>query len=130
MNRRKRCAVCLDTKPVNAFYRVKSNADGYMGKCKECRKAQSRENYELKREVIAAERSKRLRDDPAYREQHYARIREWRRTDRGKAVMRESRKAWEVVHAEQWERIKRDNWRRQSAKRTQRRAQQRQQVST
>lgn len=121
MSREKLCKVCGVPKPVNSFYRVKTNADGYMGKCKECRRKQSRENYELKREVIAAARSKRLREDPEYRKRHYAGIRAWRQSERGKALMRESRRAWEVVHPEQWARIKRENDQRQHAKRMQRR---------
>lgn len=32
----KRCTVCLQTKPLNEFYRSKTNKDGLCGNCKNC----------------------------------------------------------------------------------------------
>lgn len=38
------CTGCSQAKPINDFYKAKSNADGYANRCKECAKAAARQN--------------------------------------------------------------------------------------
>lgn len=118
---RKVCRECGAEKHLGQFYRCKQNVDGHMGKCKECHKRYVNENRELKREHYASKRREYLAD-PVNRARHYERIRRWRQTERGKAIMAEGRKVWNVCHPEHYERIKRANWRRQTERRKQMRA--------
>ena len=41
----KRCFRCLCEKPLAAFYRHPEMADGYLGKCKDCTKADVKRNW-------------------------------------------------------------------------------------
>lgn len=118
---RKVCRLCSVEKTLRQFYRSKHHADGHMSKCKECHRRDVRENYELKREQYAAQRRKYLAD-PLNRAKHVERIRRWRQTERGKAVMAECRKVWNVLHPERADQIKRANWRRQAERRRERNA--------
>lgn len=121
-HRRKVCKGCGVEKSLQGFYRKKSYADGHMNSCKVCARKAIDERYELKRDMILAQRRRRWREDPEYRQRAAAAIQRWRQTERGKAAIAESRKAWQVTHPEQAERTQREHWRKTAERRKQLRA--------
>lgn len=77
----KRCFKCEVEKPRSDFYKHKEMSDGLLGKCKECTKADARNNYTLNRE--------RYREYEKSRANLPHRIfgrREYARSEHGKAV--------------------------------------------
>jgi hypothetical protein len=70
----KECFRCHVTKPLGDFYAHPMMADGHLGKCKTCTKADTRARYTTKREEIRAYDAKRARD-PGKREIRAARLR-------------------------------------------------------
>lgn len=115
------CKECQQLKSIRQFYRNKQNADGHMGKCKQCHKNAVYANRELKRDIYEARRREWLAV-PENREKHYASIRAWRKTERGKQVMEECRKIWRALNPERYAEIQRTCWQNANAKRKQRRA--------
>ena len=51
---KKKCHLCLQIKPLIDFHKCKNNADGLQFVCKDCRRAQGRDRYKLKRDIIIA----------------------------------------------------------------------------
>lgn len=45
----KKCFKCNIEKPLDSFYKHKGNADGLLGKCKDCTKSDSKERIEFKK---------------------------------------------------------------------------------
>lgn len=76
---RKTCFKCGEEKPIEDFYRHPKMADGHMGKCKECAKADVRENRSIRRSQYAAYERQRF-NEPGRR----ARVLEAQRQRRAK----------------------------------------------
>ena len=62
----KRCFKCGQEKQIDDFYRHPRMADGHLGKCKECTKADVRRRYYSKHDEMMAYEHKRI-DDPGRR---------------------------------------------------------------
>ena len=55
----KKCFKCSKRKPLSDFYKHPRMADGHLGKCKKCAKADVKQNYALRRpQYIAYEKSR------------------------------------------------------------------------
>lgn len=52
MNKTKVCSKCGVEKDINEFYKSKSNKDGYMGFCKECKNKYQKQYKEKIKNVI------------------------------------------------------------------------------
>ncbi len=50
----KTCLGCGETKPYSAFHRQRNHSDGYRPRCKQCRKASTREYYEKNVDALKA----------------------------------------------------------------------------
>lgn len=87
--RHKQCRTCHAVKPITQFYRHPSHADGRMNSCKECKRAYSRELHWLKRDTILA-RKRIYAATPKARAARAA----YARTERGRALMNESRRMY------------------------------------
>jgi hypothetical protein len=79
--RRKRCKSCGELKVLSKcnFYRCKTNADGFMGDCKECVKRNVYENRDLKADYYLAYDRERNR-----RPERRALVAAWDRTPAGR----------------------------------------------
>lgn len=87
-----RCKPCKDCHRVltlRHFYRHASHRDGHMNSCKECKRRQSRETYELKWRYYRAQQSRRSAS-PKYRAQRAA----YAKTIRGREVHRAARRRY------------------------------------
>lgn len=90
--RRKICRTCKVEKPINQFYCHPTYADGRMNDCKECKRTYQRELHWLKRETVLA-RKRIYNATPAQRAARAA----YARSERGKAIMAESKKAYRLL---------------------------------
>src|SRR5205814_9109300 len=70
----KQCVGCGAIKPVSAFHRSKKSTDGYRGRCKECRKAETTVYYVGHSDAVKA-RSKAWRE--ANPERFREQLRDW-----------------------------------------------------
>lgn len=86
----KTCFKCHEEKPEAEFYAHGMMSDGLLGKCKECTKADVRENYRKNRDHYRAYEKKRFRENPARREA--AKI--YSQTENGKKASAAARKKW------------------------------------
>jgi len=89
----KQCFCCGQTKPISEFYKHPRMADGYLGKCKECQKLNTKEA--------------RARNPDHYREfdkqrsmlPHRVQARaEYQQTERGKEAHQRANKKWTGNH--------------------------------
>jgi len=78
----KKCFKCGDEKPLTEFYKHPKMSDGRVNKCKECNKADVRQNRAANIEYYRAYDAKRFRNDPKVLE----RIRKYQATDVFKAA--------------------------------------------
>ena len=85
----KRCPKCGETKPLDGFYRNRSQRDGLTSQCKECHRSNQRAYYEANRGKI----NDRKR---AYNEAHQEEIRARNRAYDD--VHREDRRAYQREH--------------------------------
>lgn len=87
------CFKCQQCKPIDDFYKHKYMADGHLGKCKECTKADARANYRV--DPIAHQNYERQRGKTPERR---AKALEYQRTRRARKKL-ESRARNLVGHA-------------------------------
>jgi hypothetical protein len=114
--RRKICRECRVEKSIRHFYRARRNRDGHMNACKACHKRICAERWALKGSIINEARRRRWRVDQEHRAKHAAANRLWQQTERGKRIMRESKRFWKKLHPEQYRQIQR-NWHRKRVRR-------------
>lgn len=97
----KQCFKCLCEKPLDDFYRHPRMADGRLGKCKECTKAEVRKNRQKRVDQYREyDRARANRPDRVAARAAYA------ATDRGKERMRVGSKAYRSRHPQ---RVKANN---------------------
>jgi predicted ABC-class ATPase len=58
----KRCFKCNREKPITEFYKHSGMADGHLGKCKDCTKADMAKDYIIHRDRIVAYEKTRTKD--------------------------------------------------------------------
>jgi len=80
----KRCRICGETKPFEAFYRASGMKDGHRGECKPCFQAERRRKYDS---ADAVARVKRWRDNNRERYDSYRA--EYRNRPERKRAMRD-----------------------------------------
>lgn len=90
----KRCFRCLIEKPLSEFYRHARMSDGRLNKCKECAKADVRQNRLEKLEHYRSYDRKR-----ASRPDRVAARKAYQNTPEGKLAVLRAKKRWEVANA-------------------------------
>jgi|SRR4051794_26353060 hypothetical protein len=83
----KRCRICGQTKPIDAFYRASGARDGHRNECKACNLARRRVTYAGRREREIERVKQWQRDNP---ERYAARMRRYRKSGRKAIANRKS----------------------------------------
>ncbi len=95
----KRCFKCQESKPLEGFYRHKEMADGRLGKCKDCTKADVKRHREENIEKIRAyDRSRSNSDDR--RKMNKANYRKRTSTPEGRAKEWAQKRKWAEANKE------------------------------
>lgn len=81
----KHCFKCLCLKPIDDFYRHPQMADGRLGKCKECAKADVIQNRLVKVEYYQEFDRDRFQNDPKRRAYQLAQSKAWAKANPEKA---------------------------------------------
>jgi len=89
----KRCRICGQTKPIDAFYRASGARDGHRNECKACNLARRRVTYAGRREREIERVKQWQRDNP---ERYAARMRRYRESGRKAIANRKSQSQAEV----------------------------------
>lgn len=84
------CRNCWVEKPASEYYPSQVRQCGTVGECADCTKARVKDNRQRRRDYYKEYDAKRFQEDPRVRLRH----RLYRRSERGKAAMRESRERW------------------------------------
>lgn len=85
-----KCRVCSEEKEPSEFYPQQLRKAGDIGECMECTKTRVRDNRARRVEYYREYDAERFQKDPRVRERH----RRYKKTDKGGAVLRESRLRW------------------------------------
>lgn len=93
MGELKTCIRCMEQKPRNEYYAHSKMKDGLLGACKSCVKQSVRENRKRRIDYYTAYESARYLRDPRRRKNSARSFDRWRRTERGKAVIKARRAA-------------------------------------
>ena len=92
----KRCFKCKENKELHEFYKHPEMADGHLGKCKECTKVDTSENYADKREQYSKyERQREQTEKRKIWKAEYQKIYRKRYPEKAKC----SRKTWYNIRA-------------------------------
>lgn len=86
----KTCFKCGASKPLTEFYKHSRMKDGFLNKCKECAKRDTKENRTLHADYYRQYDRDRFQTDPKVRERH----RRYQKTENGKKSIRETRLRW------------------------------------
>lgn len=86
----KTCSKCGATKPLTDFYKHPKTLDRRQARCKECAKADVRENRIRNAEYYRQYDAMRYQNDPKVKERH----RRYQSTEAGKMAAKKSRRKW------------------------------------
>ncbi len=87
----KSCFKCETVKPFRDFYKHPQMADGYLGKCKECTKLDTKTNYADRHEYYTNYDKHRNMQPHRVAARH-----QYQQTDAGKAACLKAREKWQV----------------------------------
>ena len=83
------CKECKTKKPLSEFYKHPETSDGYLNKCKECKRTYALKYREENLEEVREKDRKKGRTD-----KHRARVKIYHATDRGKQKASEAKARW------------------------------------
>src|SRR5687768_8196460 len=86
----KRCRICGETKPLNAFYRATGTRDGHRTAGRECNRGARAARSRTSPQVGEPARARTRRWTEENRERYETRIREYRKTPAWKRVQRKT----------------------------------------
>lgn len=86
----KTCFKCGASKPLTEFYKHSKMKDGFLNKCKECAKRDTKENRTLHADYYRQYDRDRFQTDPKVRERH----RRYQKTENGKKSIRQTNLRW------------------------------------